>query len=551
MLYKSLMKLADDFKLFEEESFGAEDEALVIKKLDKSVKFDEIDTITFGLETDDGKIVKVYVNVEQADDFEKALATKLGEIDDIEEVLNELAKEYEIIDVEWPEEEIQTNPEEAEDTGKGILDPSVYGYKVNRDETQTESLSYGENLTMSLLEDSSTISSRFTSSAQLMIYHAILDLGIPEISLARNPYKAAIIKGIKDKAEEVQKNPALKNALKMFIRGNIDFDKKAAENESKPIQEIKESNWLPSPGDFVTARGYQGLGWVHSIHNGKARLFFSDHPTRAEVLIHDLKFRSEFGIEDLEKQIKELKKEWADCDDFVTTRHNIKDQIDKKENQLKQIKNIKGIKEDMKTKINEEIVKWNFSNVKGNIVIDCDSLSISIDSEETEKLIKGINNHSIVVVKDETVDPVKKVVFSPRGSSILVKEVGVADGYLMNQKDVEDLLVVAAPARKLDDSEEVTESEKMKVGDKQVVKDDEPKRDLTLSIDCGVAGPFKAFDILTDYLDKMNIYWDCDIGYRKNKAVSEITFINLKPSEKIKIETELKKIKEVRSYKFK
>src|ERR1035437_5541958 len=91
-----LHKLAQEFGFLAEEE--SEVEKQVMNRLDRSVKLDEVDTITFGLETDDGKIVKVYVKVEQADDFEKALADKLGEIDDIEEVLNELSKEYEIID---------------------------------------------------------------------------------------------------------------------------------------------------------------------------------------------------------------------------------------------------------------------------------------------------------------------------------------------------------------------------------------------------------------------------------------------------------------------
>jgi len=65
---------------------------------------DEVDTIAFGLELDDGKIVKVYVDALKADDFEKALGEMLGKEDDIEEVINDLAQKYNIIDVVWPEE---------------------------------------------------------------------------------------------------------------------------------------------------------------------------------------------------------------------------------------------------------------------------------------------------------------------------------------------------------------------------------------------------------------------------------------------------------------
>lgn len=66
---------------------------------------DEVDTITFGLENDEGDIIKVYVNAEQADDFEKALAAKLGEEDNIEILLSDLNKDFDIVDVIWPDEE--------------------------------------------------------------------------------------------------------------------------------------------------------------------------------------------------------------------------------------------------------------------------------------------------------------------------------------------------------------------------------------------------------------------------------------------------------------
>lgn len=64
---------------------------------------DEVDTVTFGMELDDGSVVKVYVNQAQADAFEKALADMLGQEDDVEKVIDELANAYDIVDVEWPD----------------------------------------------------------------------------------------------------------------------------------------------------------------------------------------------------------------------------------------------------------------------------------------------------------------------------------------------------------------------------------------------------------------------------------------------------------------
>lgn len=63
---------------------------------------DEVDSVAFGMENDDGSIIKVWVNAEHADDFEKSLAELLGKEDDAEKVINDLADDYDIIDVEWP-----------------------------------------------------------------------------------------------------------------------------------------------------------------------------------------------------------------------------------------------------------------------------------------------------------------------------------------------------------------------------------------------------------------------------------------------------------------
>ena len=73
---------------------------------------DEVDTVPFGLETDDGEIVKVYVNADQADEFESAMKNLLGIEDDIEEAITRLAAEFDIIDVVWPDDDNQDNDDE-------------------------------------------------------------------------------------------------------------------------------------------------------------------------------------------------------------------------------------------------------------------------------------------------------------------------------------------------------------------------------------------------------------------------------------------------------
>jgi hypothetical protein len=251
-LSDSMMRQARDFGLTEEEAkipgidqkFDHEKDT--IAKLDRSAKFDEIDTVTFGLETDDNKIVKVYVKAEQAEDFERELSDKLGEIDDIEEVLNALAKDFEIVDVEWPDgedEEDENSEETPEGDGSEILDKKVYKKDQNEEEQTDEGLTFGDEFGIKILEaggSSNSIENRFTTPAQLLVYHAIIDLGVPEIALARNSYRASIIKGIKERAVEIQKTASLKTALKTFIKRVVNYDDLAKDHEEKSREEASK-----------------------------------------------------------------------------------------------------------------------------------------------------------------------------------------------------------------------------------------------------------------------------------------------------------------------
>ena len=247
-MLKSLRKLGPEFG-FLAENEEPEIEQQVMNRLDRSVKLDEVDTITFGLETDDGKIVKVYVKVDQADDFEKALADKLGEIDDIEEVLNELSKEYEIVDVEWPSEDPTGDEDEDEEDGSSSLNKKVYDNpKENAEDDRKlkpkiEGLTVGERLTIDLNEgtDTGSLESRFTTASQLMVYHALLELGIPELALSRSAFRSAIMKNIKKKALELSGSPTMKSALKTFINRSIDYEDKAEKNKEDQEQGMKES----------------------------------------------------------------------------------------------------------------------------------------------------------------------------------------------------------------------------------------------------------------------------------------------------------------------
>lgn len=116
-------------------SFDASD---VISKLDaaeKSMRADK-DTTAFGMEDDQGNLVKVYVRNDQAEEFEHALSAMLDGADEddddrnsnveIAEVLYKLKDKYEIVEVEWPsiegdeeeEQEVEGGEEGAEGEGK-------------------------------------------------------------------------------------------------------------------------------------------------------------------------------------------------------------------------------------------------------------------------------------------------------------------------------------------------------------------------------------------------------------------------------------------------
>jgi hypothetical protein len=240
MLKEEMKRLAGEFGLTENVDQNISDQ------LKKAQKLDSVDTVTFGLETDDSKIVKVFVNAKDADKFEKIMADCLGSTDSIEEAINKAAAEVDIVDVEWPEDDADddADDEAPEDDGSEIMDPKVYGNKNEKAEKKTvakkeieegvdiHDMSYGERFALN--EDSGSISSRMTTVNQQLVYQAILDLGMPEVALDRSPYRGAIIKGLKTAAIELQHNGSAKQAIKIFIKKRIDDIKHDKNHEAPP-----------------------------------------------------------------------------------------------------------------------------------------------------------------------------------------------------------------------------------------------------------------------------------------------------------------------------
>lgn len=99
---------------------------------------DEVESVGFAVETDDGDIIKIYVNATEADKFEEALSKLLGLEGDTEEAINQLAQEFDIVDVVWPRDpEGDANTDADPDADLSIDDASDLGAEEEGDDTTT------------------------------------------------------------------------------------------------------------------------------------------------------------------------------------------------------------------------------------------------------------------------------------------------------------------------------------------------------------------------------------------------------------------------------
>jgi len=124
-------------------------------QLDGAAKEDDMDAQCFGLEMEDGKVVKVYVKQEDAEEFEEAMSKRLGEDDDIETALEELGKDFEILDIKWPDEESEdeeSEDEENEDGGESLNPDVNYDDTEEEEPKQEQRLSLGQRFAKRLTE---------------------------------------------------------------------------------------------------------------------------------------------------------------------------------------------------------------------------------------------------------------------------------------------------------------------------------------------------------------------------------------------------------------
>jgi len=111
------------------------DAADVISKIDAAGKKadQDDDTTPFGLEDEDGNMIKVYIKNDQSEEFEKTLAAMLAGVDEdddgknaapeIAEVLFKLKDKFEIVNVEWPGIEGDKEEEAEDNVGSDPLAP--------------------------------------------------------------------------------------------------------------------------------------------------------------------------------------------------------------------------------------------------------------------------------------------------------------------------------------------------------------------------------------------------------------------------------------------
>lgn len=130
----ALTEFADDsggVSAAADQSFDTKGIIAKLKGLENRESQDHRDTVTFGLEDDDGGLVRVIVKHEQAEDFEKALQALMADQDEdearpeIAEVLFKLKDRFDLVDVQWPQ--VEEDEEEDVAVAGDPNDPNAAG----------------------------------------------------------------------------------------------------------------------------------------------------------------------------------------------------------------------------------------------------------------------------------------------------------------------------------------------------------------------------------------------------------------------------------------
>ena len=153
----------------------------VENRMDNAAKMDEIDTVTFGLQTDDGEIIKIYVDVADSDKFEQSLSELYASDISIEDMINRLAADYNIVDVVWPDEsDVDDEEETGPDRGSESLNTEINQDDIQEQDTITGNtdLTYGQSVAKRLLGESvSGVGGGFALHHVLAL---LKDIGLPD-----------------------------------------------------------------------------------------------------------------------------------------------------------------------------------------------------------------------------------------------------------------------------------------------------------------------------------------------------------------------------------
>jgi CRISPR/Cas system-associated protein endoribonuclease Cas2 len=238
--------------------------------LDKADEINnEVDTVVFGLETDDNEIVKVYVACPDADAFEQAMSERLGTEDDIEDVIADLAQEYDIVDVEWPddneeeEDETEEDDEETETQNSSGEESSEAEAELNfdkpviaKEQMENEMTTLGEkfkqrvlNTTYAMMEANKAeknaknwppeiagFAETMTTDAQEAILYLICLFGLPKEVLGSKKAIGEFRRNVIKAAREYTKQQTLKLWVNKLIK---ELDASQAKEDSEKI--VKEA----------------------------------------------------------------------------------------------------------------------------------------------------------------------------------------------------------------------------------------------------------------------------------------------------------------------
>lgn len=428
-LLKSLLETA----AFEPEK-DVFDANAVHDKLDKAADLEEVETVTFGLETDDDKIVKVYVAVEDADAFEEALSKKLGEEDNIEDLLDGLSTEFDIVDVEWPDDEDDEDDgdDEDKDDGSASLNQEIdYDGNGNKNDSDVERV-----------------------RKQYFVGHESLSLG--QRFLSKVVSEDAKGGGIEvGDFVMIAKSQGGGSGEVIDVDGNDAVVEFGGTRKKFPIKDLtvkdpmSEAGALADPivgmdpeaNDFIARFGttsYKRLALATLVSLGLSADMLDIMRKRNPILIRDLgermreiggasrmRIAQALGINAQSGEIKEDGSHLGIDTDAIDLDDGEDDGVDAPE-----------VKPDTQ-KYGRE-VEWKLSRDDDELELACAEITVKFDEDTSMDIIDAIGSSRVIRAKD--IDGNGPFVFSPRGREYVLKTPENKDGFRIPANIIDKIL---------------------------------------------------------------------------------------------------------------